>query len=119
MKKQVTLYLRKQHKTSVLLKQLKEKHENEEIAKGNVEIVVSNIQSHIKLILRLVKAAYQSLEKYKKEADTQRGEIFELRQRYVEEKEEVLNRLSPQLLQSYKTLKSDVKVSKTNNDLKY
>ena len=47
------------------LKKQKEKQENEEIAQGNVEIVVYNIQSHIKLILRLIKAAYQSLEEYK------------------------------------------------------
>lgn len=30
-----------------------------------------------------------------------------------------MNDLSPQLLQSYKTLKSDVKANKTDNDLKY
>ena len=46
-------------------KKQKEKQENEEIAQGNVEIVVYNIQSHIKLILRLIKAAYPSLEEYK------------------------------------------------------
>ena len=39
--------------------------EYEEIESGNVETTVDSIQSHIKLILRLIKATHISLDEYK------------------------------------------------------
>lgn len=43
----------------------REIEENEEIENGNVEIAVDSVQSHIKLIMRLIKATHISLEEYK------------------------------------------------------
>lgn len=111
--------LNKNAETQRLAKQIKERQENDEIAQGKVEIVVDSVQTHIQLILRLVKAAYQSLDEYKKDAEWLRSEIFDLRQKLVEENEDVLNELSPQLLQNYKSLKNEIKANKNENDLKY
>lgn len=61
--------LNKNAETQRLAKQIKERQENDEIAQGKVEIVVDSVQTHIQLILRLVKAAYQSLDEYKKDAE--------------------------------------------------
>ena len=39
--------------------------ENAEIESGNIETTVDSIQSHFKLIMRLIKATHISLEEYK------------------------------------------------------
>lgn len=100
-------------------KTLRELQENEEIENGQVETVVYNLQSHMKLILRLIKATYKSLEEYKKEAQSLRSEIFRLRQKLIEENEDVLNELNPELVKNYKTLKKQMKEQKTDTELKY
>lgn len=41
--------------------------EDEEIFNGDIEITVDSIQSHIKLIMRLIKATTLSLDEYKKD----------------------------------------------------
>lgn len=103
------------------LQKVREKQENQEIGRFNdkFEIVVDNVQTHIKLILRLIKTAYQTLEDYKQESAVLRDEIFELRQQLIDENEDVLKDLHPQLLQSYKSLKKDMKSHKADNEIKY
>lgn len=99
--------------------QQREEEENEEIAQGNVEIVVGSVQSHIKLIMRLIKATYASLEEYKDDAGVLKEEIFEMRQKLIDENEDVLKEHNGELLNRYKELKKHTKIHKTDNDIKY
>lgn len=46
-------------------KQQRDMEENEDILNGDVEIAVDSIQTHIRLVLRLIKATHKSLEEYK------------------------------------------------------
>lgn len=111
--------LEKSNENQRYKKKLKEMKEDEEIANGDVEIVVDNIQSHIKLILRLIKSTHLSLQEYKQDAQNLKQEVFELRQKLIEENEDVLKELNPELLNNYKALKKEVKKHKTDTELKY
>ena len=93
--------------------------EDEEILNGDIEITVDSIQSHIKLILRLIKATKLSLDEYKKDWSSLRQEIFQMRQKLVDENETVLNELDPLLMKNYKALKKEIKHQKTDTDMKY
>lgn len=98
---------------------IRDAEEDEEIANGKVETIVYNLQSHMKLIHRLIKATRKSLDEYKSSAGVLRQEVGELRERLIEENEQVLVELSPELMNSYKHLKNDIKQQKTDNDVKY
>ena len=93
--------------------------EDEEIARGDVERVVYNLQSHIKLILRLIKAKHKAMEELKGEAAGLRSEIFELRQKLIDENEGVLNELNPEVMKRYKVLKKQIKHQKSDTEMKY
>lgn len=93
--------------------------EDEEIFDGDIEITVDSIQSHIKLILRLIKATTLSLDEYKKDWSSLRQEIFQLRQKLIDDNETVLNELNPELMKNYRALKREMKNQKTDTDLKY
>lgn len=100
-------------------KQQRDYEEDDEIAEGNVDTVVYNIQTHIKLILRLIKATYASLQEFKQESAKLKLEISDLRQQLIEENDDVLKEMNPEVLENYKRLKKHMKIHKTDNELKY
>lgn len=111
--------LMKSIESQKIQKHMKDSLEDEEIASGQVETTVYNIQTHIRLILRLIKATHASLQEYKRESASLKQEIFELRQKLIDENDDVLKELNPELLENYKRLKKNMKQQKTDTELKY
>lgn len=93
--------------------------EDDEIASGDVERVVYNLQSHIKLILRLIKAKHKAMDEHQKEASTLKQEIFSMRQKLIEENEQVLHELEPDIMKNYNVLKKQIKHQKQDTENKY
>ena len=54
-----------------------------------------------------------------KDWNSLRQEIFQLRQKLIDDNENVLNELNPELMKNYKALKREIKNQKTDTDLKY
>jgi peptidoglycan hydrolase CwlO-like protein len=106
-------------KTQRLTKYEHDWAEDDEIARGDVERVVYNLQSHIKLILRLIKAKHNAMNEHKKEASSLKTEIFELRQKLVDENEHVLVELSPEIMKNYKVLKKQIHHQKNDTEMQY
>lgn len=111
--------LEKSIESQKLKKLARDQIEDEEIAAGQVDTVVYNLQTHIKLIMRLIKATHASLQEYKSESANLRQEIFELRQKLIDENEHVLKEMNPQVLDNYKRLKGHMKAHKDDNEIKY